>query len=354
MSVLRSATLAATLAFVSSLQASSPSPPTLRAMEDAIASGELKKITSVVLAQDGRIVYERYFEGNASTLRDTRSATKTITGMLTGIAIDRGLVSGAGARLLPLLGLKPRENPDPRKGEITIEDLLTMSSLLECDDWNSFSRGNEERMYLIEDWARFTIDLPIKGFPPWATTPQDSPYGRSFSYCTAGVFTLGQALARAAGVPLDELAREHLFEPLGIERLEWMYSPLGYAQAGGGLRMTSRDLLQLARLYADRGARGGRQIVPETWVETSTRPHVAVDDEVEYGYLWWLRDFTAKGRAHRAYYMSGNGGNKVAVFPELDLVVVITSTNFNTRGMHEQTDRMLEEFVLPAAAANRK
>jgi hypothetical protein len=48
--------------------------------------------------------------------------------------------------------------------------------------------------------------------------------------------------------------------------------------------------------------------------------------------------------------MAGNGGNKVAVFPKSDLVVVITSTNYNTRGMHEQSDRLLSEYILASLA----
>ncbi len=73
-----------------------------------------------------------------------------------------------------------------------------------------------------------------------------------------------------------------------------------------------------------------------------------VDEETEYGYLWWLRNFEAGGRKHHAYLMQGNGGNKVAVFPELDLVAVLTSTNYNTQGMHVQTDRLLSDYVLSA------
>ena len=320
----------------------------LSRMEQAIASGEFEKITSILIARHGKLAYEAHFDGSADTLRDTRSATKSITGMLAGIALEQHLLPGLDAKVVSYFPEKqPLANPDPRKAAITIEDLLTMSSLMECDDWNNFSRGNEERMYLIEDWVKFYLDLPIKGFPPWAAKPQDSPYGRSFSYCTAGVVTLGGVLEKATRTKLADLAAKNLFGPLGIQNVQWNYSPLGLAMAGGGLRLESRDLLKLGQLYLNGGSWNGKRIIAESWVKSSTAPQTQIDQQTNYGYLWWLKDFKAGERSWHAYFMSGNGGNKVAVFPQLDMVIVITSTNYNAKGMHEQTEQLLTDYILP-------
>ena len=114
----------------------------------------------------------------------------------------------------------------------------------------------------------------------------------------------------------------------------------------GDVFQTRRDLLKLGQLYLNGGVWEGQRVVSEQWVTRSTQPHARVDEHTDYGYLWWLRGFTSGGRTYPAYCMTGNGGNKVAVFPTLDLVAVLTSTNYNTRGMHEQTDRLLCEYIL--------
>jgi len=322
----------------------------LQDMETAIRGGEFKKIGSVVVARHGKLVYEGYFDGDATTLRDTRSATKSITDVLIGIAIGEKKLSGVDARVVALLPERARkmQNPDARKAKITVEDFLTMSSPLECDDWNDASRGNEERMYPIEDWAQFILDLPVRGRMHVGEKIEAPKYGRNFSYCTGGVFVLSEVLQKATGVRTDRYAQERLFGPLGITDAQWVYSPMNIPQTGGGLRLTSRDLLKIAELYRTGGTWHGTRVVDESWVKASTQPHAQIDDTTEYGYLWWLKTFKSGDKGHPAYFMSGNGGNKVAVFPALDLTVVITSTNYATRGMHEQTEKLLTDYILPA------
>jgi len=108
--------------------------------------------------------------------------------------------------------------------------------------------------------------------------------------------------------------------------------------------------MKLAQLYANKGEWSGKRIVSEQWVNASVRPRLRIDDHTEYGYLWWITSFQAGGKAYPSYFMTGNGGNKVVVIPQQDMIVVITSTNYNTRGMHQQTERLLTEYILPQFA----
>jgi CubicO group peptidase (beta-lactamase class C family) len=162
------------------------------------------------------------------------------------------------------------------------------------------------------------------------------------------VTLLGAAIEGATRQPLETFARTHLFDPLGIARAEWQFAPTGLAQAGGGLALRSRDLLALGQLYLDGGRWQDRQVVPAAWVAASLAAHAQVDEGMEYGYLLWLRSFSGGGRTVRTAAMAGAGGNKVLVMPDLDMVAVITTTNFGERNPHGITDKLVTDHLLPA------
>ncbi len=316
-------------------------------MDTLISKGHFKQISSVLIAQNGKLIFEGYCnKSNQTTLHNTRSATKTITGILIGCLINDKLLRSEKEYASKYSRRDDIYYPDARKDNITIEDLLTMSSILECDDWHRLSRGNEERMYLLEDWVKFYWDLPIKGYPEWKTPPEESEFGRDFSYCTAGTVVLGDIINNVTG-NLQNYADKVLFDKLGITQKHWQIIPIGIPMTGGGLGLSSRDLLKIGQLYLNKGKWNDEQIIPENWVYKSITPKAKMPEEyggAEYGYLWWISNFSNE----KAYYMAGSGGNKIAVFPELDLVVVLTSTFYNGGyESHLQTSKLLSEYIVP-------
>lgn len=324
-------------------------PAKLRAMDAAISGGQAPDTTSVLVVHGGALVHEAYFNGaGRNTLHNTRSLTKSVTAMLVGAAIDRGLISGVQA---PVLGFFPDRHPahpGAFKNAIDIEDLLTMSAQWECDDNNEYSAGHEERMYVSADWTGFTLDLPERGYAPWMKRPADSPHGRAFAYCTANAFLLGAIVERASGIPLQRFAAEVLERPLGMATSVWNRSSEGVGMGGGGTEYRSRDLAKLGQLIIDEGRWDGRQVLPVAWTRAMTQVHAQTPFDADYGYQIWRFPFSVGDKPVHAWAMSGNGGNAVFVVPEKQLVVVVTRTHFNQRGMHQETQKLLQDYVLNA------
>lgn len=320
-------------------------------LTEKINQQEFKKMTSVLVSKNKQLIYEQYFnEGSAEHKNDMRSASKSLTSVAIGFAIKDQHIKNVDQLIMPFFkDKKPIANPDQRKTQITIEDLLTMSSVLECDDWNSASRGNEERMYIIEDWTQFILNLPVRGIPPWKQTPENSPYGRSFSYCTGGVQVLTDLIERVTGKKLTSYLQEKLFNPLNISAPEFSHTPMGVTNGGGGMKMTSKDWIKLGELMLNHGQNNKVQILSKKWVDQSFKRRATIDAEnnMDYGYLWWIRNYDVDGQTVTTYSAAGNGGNYMVMIPEYHAVVVITSTAYNTPYMHQQAQKILTEYIIP-------
>ena len=317
----------------------------LDALTPEVVAAEFPDTTSVLVFKDDRLVFERYFGGGGiNVLNDTRSVTKTLAALIVGQAISDGSLRTAEQPAFALLpDLAPFRNDGPLKQSITLMDLLTMSSALDCNDSDAGNAGNEENMYAQTHWLRWAVDLPVK--PDYSRGPN----GRGpFSYCTGGVFLLGQIVQHATRTPLDQYFDARLFRPLGIRERQWARSPGGELQAGGGLRLRSRDLLKLGVLIMSNGDWRGVQLVPEAWVRRMQSVSNVVNDQQSYGMLYWQRQYASGCGAVNGWYMSGNGGNAVVSVPLRSLVAVVTRTHYNQKGMHEETARLLERHVFAA------
>jgi CubicO group peptidase (beta-lactamase class C family) len=309
-------------------------PFSLGSVEAEIASGKLGKIRSVIVEQHGKTVYARDFaKAVTPPLHDIRSAGKSITALAVGLAIADGKLASVDAPVWPLLGATA---DDPHNG-ITVRDLLTMSSALDCNDAQPKSPGQEEKMYRTKSWRAFAMKLPLgssyardaKGFGRW-------------SYCTAGVFLLGQVVETAVGERFDLYVQRRLFDPLGISSVEWRRSPSGEIQSGGQLKIGAADLAKLGRLVLDRGRWQGQQLVAEAWVREMLQPHRQVGSNVYYGYLWWAWPVQSPAGYQPSWLMQGNGGNMVAIFRDYDAVVVVQSANYNQPEADALSNRIIE------------
>lgn len=308
-----------------------------------------KQLSAVLVQQDGKLLFESYYNGTSQDdLHNIRSASKTLTSLMFGIAIGRGLFDSVDDRVLPVFDDYSPQYNHTVKQNMRFFDLLSMTNPLECDDWNSFSVGNEERMYMRRDWVEFFLDLPLRGHAPWELPPEQQPYGRDFAYCTAGVSITAAAIETKAKQGLDKFAHDTLFSYLGIDKVIWPQSPTGIVQGGGGLEIRPLDLLKIGQLMLNKGKWESRQLVPSKWIKQSwTAYSQALEDrQVDYGLLWWIFSFEINGKTITTYAAAGNGGNYLFVAPELNLTAVITSTAYNKPYMHQQSQQIFEQAIL--------
>jgi CubicO group peptidase (beta-lactamase class C family) len=332
-------------------------------LDEAIAEKRVWNLHGVVIVRQGRLVLERYFESDDNargqplgkisfkpdTLHDLRSASKSIVGLLYGIALADGEVPPPEAPLLASFPEYTDLAADPARQRWTIYNALTMTLGTDWDEQSvpySDPTNSEIAMDMAPDRYRFVLGGPIVMEP-----------GKRWAYNGGATAVLACIIEKCSGKPLHQFARETLFDPLGIGPTEWLTDRSGEAIAASGLRMTPRDFARIGLMTLKGGMWDERRIVPAEWVERSTSPIIDVDEIRQYGYHWYLGKFAFtvstgprwnRSRLERFWSAIGNGGQRLFVFPGLDLVVAITAGNYDTPDQWVPPTRVIREVVLPA------
>jgi CubicO group peptidase (beta-lactamase class C family) len=284
---------------------------------------------AVLVARGGKLVFERYFRGadeindrpvanatfDADTLHDMKSVSKSVASLALGVAIDRGFVGSVNE---PIFSFFPELSDlrSPEKERIRLSHALTMSMGLkwvEATPSTGDYNNDEARMHMAPDPCRYVLGLPVT-----------APAGQDFFYNTGALTLVSAIIRKVVGRPLDEFARETLFEPLGITGFEWTRVK-GDTDAGGGLRLRPRDMAKIGQLVLAGGRWNDRQIVSKAWIDASMTPRIGATSLFFYGYLWWLGRSLHNGREVHWTGALGRGGQSIRIVPELDLVVVVTA-----------------------------
>ncbi|WNG33866.1 beta-lactamase family protein [Archangium violaceum] len=289
----------------------------------------------VVVRVKGAVVAERHYHGaDPQALHDIRSAGKSITSLLVGAAVDRGLL---GARDEPLERYWPLVRGSAL-GRASLVDLLTMRSGLAANDQEPDSPGNEDRMDEAKDPVAFLLGIPAADRP-----------GTRYVYNSLTSYAVGLLLEHATGKSLLAFAREALFEPLGIQRVDWASDVAGHTKGQGNLSLTTDELARIGQALLDGGKWRGKRILSSSWLETSMRPLVpigSVDPYADaYGYFWYTKTHPLKRGAVTVRFASGNGGNKLYLIPSRHMVVAITSRAYGHGYGQRRSEAILKALL---------
>ncbi len=329
---------------VASIAQSDLGEATADAIVHGILDGTYQDVHSILLYQHGHLVMEEYFYGyNATRQHQLRSATKSVVSALAGIAIDRGALTGVNELVLPHMSYTTYANPDPRKSKITLGNVLSMASGLDCNDHSNTSPGRETVLDDAPDWVKATLDLPMINNP-----------GSKGFYCSGGVAVVGRMTENATHMPLPDFAQKNLFGPLGIPRTNWTwnYNLTNASKEYSQIHLRPRDMLKLGILFADGGKWKGHQVISSSWIQASLATQSQIDG-TDYGYFWWRPYFnvpTPSGIQRVTLNAAqGNGGQKIYLLPQYDFVAVFTAGDYNSNGA--PPNKIMIRIILPALIA---
>lgn len=263
----------------------------------------------MVIMRHGQVLFESYVYPYAAEIPHMMfSLTKSIVSTAVGFAIDEGKLA-LDTKITDLFA-EYEYKDDPKWEDVTIESLLTMQSGKKYSFVRDMSRG---------DYAEIFMKAPFR---------KDD----GFFYSNDDAYMLAAAVTKVAGEPLVDYLMPRLFEPLGIERPFWETDVRGICIGGNGIYLKTMDVARICNCYLNRGQYEGKQVIPEVWALTAGRLKVKTEEDLGYGYLFWVND-------DDSYRMAGMLGQFGIIFPQHDAVVAITGCTLEEEIQNEIFDK---------------
>lgn len=313
----------------------------LTKMEYLISKDSLPNTHSVLISKKGKVVYENYFDDyNVSIPHDMRSASKSISSAIVGIARDKSLFTSVEHSIFDFLPNEYQILKDSLKSEIDIHSLLTMSSGLDADDYTRErkSSASENNYQPTRDWTETILKAKMINEP-----------NTEANYGSANPYLLGIAMDSVVSEPLELFMDKYLFQKLEISNYIIQTDLKGRPYFGGGMYLTPKDMLKFGELYLNKGRWKSERVLSKKWVKSSIKHYrnlENVPDKNGYGYLWWHNTYQVNGKSIKSIEARGAGGQYIFVIPSLKAVVVITSGNYRS-GKTQQPEKIFEEYILP-------
>lgn len=283
------------------------------------------KTDGLVVIRKGHIVGEAYFgDFNRETLHVSHSMAKSFTSALVGIAIDKGLIADVDAKLCEFYDEWDCADAEDLRSRITLRHAMTLTTGLEWhEDWSKWDFATNDALKMGASGHFITYMAARKGlYEP----------GKKFLYSTGDPMLLSRVIQESAGMSALDFARQNLFVPLSISRVDWDQDLDGYTATAWGLHTTVRDYAKFGYLFLNKGGWEERQIVSAEWVETSTRTDPSVRMWNAYGFLWHVNlphrlkfghsSMPTEGIPADGYMAEGVLGQSIIIIPSLDLVIV--------------------------------
>lgn len=285
-----------------------------------VLTGPDNVINSLMVLDEGKVVYEKYDIGySPDQLQVMWSVSKTFTAAAVGFAEQDGLLKTSDRVMDYFDATDLPDEPHPYLSELTLHDLLIMSSGLPDLAYGAI-QGQ------IADWTKAILASDFH-FKP----------GDRFEYNSINGYILSVIVSKVTGLKMDDYLNEKLFQPLGIDEYHWLESPQGCNAGGWGLYLSTESLAKMGQFILQKGMWNGKQILSEDWWGKATYPHIlqyknVITDPVEIENLIKSRDYWSQGYAYQmwncpdgAVRLHGANGQLCIVFPDKNAVVTVTS-----------------------------